>query len=234
MDRRQINQAQSFIRADEFTETLLADFTHQPPTPVDLKFATAQARLATAIADLGGKQAIQAGGDFSEETAKQRQLRADLKEELSDINTTADAIAAETANPALMERFRMPDSNGDVPLVATARAFAKAIRELSLNDEFAAHGHPPDTATDLETMATEFEGSEGKQGTALGERAGATASIPAAIRAGTAAIKTLDAIINRIYKGNPATLTAWDTASHVQRSPRRRPEDDTTPAPPTP
>ncbi len=39
MDRRQINQAQSFLSADEYTEKLLSDFTHQPPTPVDPKFA---------------------------------------------------------------------------------------------------------------------------------------------------------------------------------------------------
>jgi hypothetical protein len=122
--------------------------------------------------------------------------------------------------------------------LASPAQVTKSLQNLiclsTCSDEFAAHGHPPDTATDLENMAAEFEGSEGKQGTALGERAGATASIPEAIREGTDAIKTLDAIINRIYKGNPATLTAWETASHVQRSPRRRPEDDTKPEPPTP
>lgn len=49
MNRRQINQAQSFLRVSEFTEKRLADFTHQPPTPVDAKFASARARLETAI-----------------------------------------------------------------------------------------------------------------------------------------------------------------------------------------
>ena len=115
----------------------------------------------------------------------------------------------------------MPDGNGDARLAATARAFATAIRDLSLNDEFSAHGHPADTASALEALIAAFEGSEGDQGAALSQRVGATASIPEKIRQGTAAIKTLDAIIGRVYKKSPATLVAWDAASHVQRTPRR-------------
>jgi hypothetical protein len=220
MNRRQLNKAQAFLRAEEYTATLLADFTHAPPTKVDVKFASARTRLASAIADLGGKQAIQASGEYAEETEKQRALREDLEEELEDVNASAASIAAETGNPALMERFRMPVGNSDARLIAKARAFAKAIRELALNDEFEAHGHGADTAADLETLATALEGSEGDQGTALSERVGATASIPETIRTGTAALKTLHAIIRRIYKKNAAVLAAWDTASHVQRTPR--------------
>ncbi|MGL4401549.1 MAG: hypothetical protein ACRCXD_16930 [Luteolibacter sp.] len=220
MNRRQQNKAQAFLRSSEFAETRLVDFTHQPPTKVDVKFVSAQARLAATITTLGGKQAIQAGGSFAEETEKQRALREDLEDELEDINASADSIASETGNPSIMERFRMPDGNGDTRLIAKARAFATAICELSLNDEFEAHGHGADTAADLEQLATALEGSEGQQGTALGQRAGATATIPETIRTGTAAIKTLNAIFRRVYKKNAEVLAAWETASHVQRSPR--------------
>lgn len=223
MNRRQQNQAQAFLRSSEFAATLLADFTHQPPTKVDAKFASARARLIAAIDVLGGKQAIQAGGSFSEETEKQRQLREELEDELEDINASADSIAAETGNPSLMERFRMPDGNSDSRLIAKARAFATAIRELALNDEFEAHGHTADTAAHLEQMAATLEGSEGEQGTALGKRVGATASIPDTIRTGTAAIKTLHAIVRRVYKRDPEVLAAWETAHHVQRNPRTAP-----------
>ena len=220
MNRRQQNKAQAFLRSDEFAGTRLADFTHQPPEKVDLKFASARARLAAAITTLGGKQAIQAGGTFGEETEKQRALREELEDELEDINASADSIASETGNPSLMERFRMPDGNGDSRLIAKARAFATAIRELSLNDEFEAHGHTADTAADLEEMAAALEGSEGEQGAALGKRAGATASIPETLRTGTAAIKTLNAIFRRVYKKNAEVLAAWETARHIQRAPR--------------
>ncbi len=226
MNRRQINQAQSFLRVSEFTEKRLADFTHEPPTPVDAKFASARARLETAIKDLGGKQAIQAGDDYAEETEIQRQLIDKLHDELADVREAAEAISKEIADPSLIKRFRMPRSNGLDAITGKARAFAKAIRELSLNDELAAHGHPADTATQLETLANDLDGQEGEQGTALGERVGATASIPTVIRAGLAAIKTLDVIIGRIYKTDPATLAAWDTASHIQRTPRRKDEGE--------
>lgn len=220
MNRRQQNKAQAFLRSSEFADTRLADFTHQPPTKVDLKFASACSRLNASITTLGGKQAIQAGGSYGEETENQRALREELEDELEDINASADSIASETGNPALMERFRMPDGNGDTRLIAKARAFAIAIRELSLNDEFEGHGHGADAATDLEELAKSLEDSEGVQGTTLGKRTGATATIPETLRTGTAAIKTLNAIFRRVYKKNAEVLAAWETARHVQRAPR--------------
>lgn len=231
MNKRQRPEAQSLLRASDYAATILPDFTHQPPSKVDLKFASARERLTAAIAALGGKQAIQAGGAFNEETERQAILREELEEELRDVNLTAAAIAEETGNPALMERFRMPHGQSDSDLAASTRAIATAIRELELNDEFEAHGHPADSAADLEEMAAEFVLSEGSQGTALGTRAGATAAIPAALRSGKAAVKTLNAIFRRVYKGNIEVLTAWKTASHVQREARTAP---TPPAPPAP
>jgi len=101
-----------------------------------------------------------------------------------------------------MDRFRMPQGSGDGELKTKARAFAAAIRELSLNDEFAAHGHgdedengnpvAPDAV--LDGMAGEFEAGEGSQGNALSTQAGATQAIPVQLREGKGAVKTFDAI----------------------------------------
>lgn len=220
MNKRQRPVAQALVRANDFADTLLPDFTHQPLTKVDQKFTSARQRLTAATDLLGGKQAIQAGGVYNEETENQSVLRDELEEELRDINSTAGSIAEETHNSSLMARFRMPHGQSDSDLAASARAIAAAIRELELNDEFEAHGHPGDTATDLEELVVEFIGSEGGQGTALGCRAGATAAIPGALRAGKAAMKTLNAIFRRVYKGNIEVITAWKTASHIQRVPR--------------
>ena len=234
MNRRQQSEAQALLRSNEYAATRLPDFTHQPPTKVDLKFGSAQTRLIAAIADLGGKQAIQAGGAFGEETAQQGILREELMDELKDINTTAAAIAEETANPALMARFRMPHGATATELAASTRAMATAIRELALNDEFEAHGHPADTAADLDQLAGGFDLKEGEQGAALGHQTGATAAIPATLRAGKSAVKTLNAIFRRIYKGNLEVLTAWKTASHVQRAARPSAPAADTPPPPAP
>lgn len=229
MTHRQQLVAQALLRSNEYAATRLTDFTHAPATKVDLKFASARDRLSAVITTLGGKQAIQAGGAYNEETANQEVLRNELEEELRDINTTAGSISEETANPALMDRFRVPHGVSDSDLAASARAMAAAIRELGLNDEFESHGHPADTAADLKQMADDFEHTEGVQGSALGDQAGATAAIPGTLRSGKAAVKTLNAIFRRIYKGNIEVLTAWKTASHIQRTPRA-----STPAPVTP
>ena len=66
-------------------------------------------------------------------------------------------------------------------------------------------------------MLADFDQSEGNQGTALGSQTGATAAIPVALRTGKSAVKTLNAIFRRIYKGNIEVITAWKTASHIQR-----------------
>ena len=76
-----------------------------------------------------------------------------------------------------------------------------------------APGFSPDTAANLDELATDFELQEGKQGTALSDRVGATATIPATLRAGTSAVKTLNVIFRRIYKGNLEVFTAWKTVS---------------------
>ena len=204
------------LRADEWAEGRAADFTHNPSTPVDLKYAATMTRLDTAISDLGGASAIQQGGDFGEETEQQRMLRSDLEDTLRDVNRTAAAIAEETANPSIMDRFRMPSGSGDMMLRTKLTAFADAIVELNLAAAFAEHGLTV-TEADLRQMAQDFNESEGEQGEALGGRAGATASIPVILRGGRSAVKTLNAIFHNTYKNDAAKLGAWKTVSRVQR-----------------
>ena len=52
----------------------------------------------------------------------------------------------------------------------------------------------------------------------LVERVGGSASIPDTLRNGTAAIKTLRAIVRRVYKKNPQVLAAWETAHRTPRT----------------
>ena len=96
------------------------------------------------------------------------------------------------------------------------------------------------TAASLRDMATLFEGSEGEQGEALSDRAGATAQIPVHLRSGKGVVKTLNAIFSNLYKANAELLTGWKTASHIQKSggtptPTPAPTPTPTPTPsPTP
>ncbi len=233
MNTRQNAVAQALVRAQDFATSRQADFTHTPPTKVDVKFAATQVRLQEAITALGGKAAIQAGGGYGESTEEQRSVRQKLEEALSEVNDAADAIADETGNEALMDRFRMPDGRGDEELKSRARGMAAAIRELSLNDEFEAHGFSADTAAALDALAAALTSSEGEQGKALGQQAGATAAIPGHLRTGKSALKTFSVIFRRIYAGQTDLLTAWKTSSHIERAERRKMQD-APPPPPAP
>lgn len=68
MNTRQNAVAQALVRAQDFATSRQADFTHTPPTKVDVKFVATQVRLQEAITALGGKAAIQAGGGYGEST----------------------------------------------------------------------------------------------------------------------------------------------------------------------
>jgi hypothetical protein len=53
---------------------------------------------------------------------------------------------------------------------------------------------------------------------------------------GLEAVHELDAIVRNVYADNAAELAAWESASHVERAPRRADDDEEEepPAPPPP
>jgi hypothetical protein len=216
MNDGQTKVAQMGVKVQAFTETKASLFNHNPATPVDAKFAQTKTKLDNAITALGGRQAIQAGGGFGEESDAKATSRHDMEELLRDTNRTAAAIAEEQSKPEIMVRFRMPYGSGDEELKTKARAMAKAIAELGLDADFAGRGMAT-AATTLTNAAEAFQGSEGEQGTALATQAGATAAIPGFLRQIKSAAKTFDAIFHNVSKGDAETLGAWKTASHVEK-----------------
>ncbi len=208
--------ARSFLNVDAFNTGRAADFTHTPATPVDARWAGARQKLKDAIRDLGGKAAIQAGGARGQQTGVTLIERTDIEEVMRRGNLVASSIADETHNPGLMERFRMPHGNNDGKLVDKLRGFANAMTELSLVEDFAAHGFT-EMPADLLEMADNFERSMGTGGATLGQQTGATNVIPEIIRRGRSAVKTLHAIYHNVYRGNAELLGAWRTACHVEQ-----------------
>jgi hypothetical protein len=214
MNDGQVKVAQMAVNAQAFATSKASLFSK---TPVETKFADAKTKLDSAITSLGGKQTIQASGVFKEETDVKSTSRHDLEELLRDTNRTAAAIAEEQLKPEIMDRFRMPHGSGDEQLKTKARAMAQGILDLGLDAEFAAHGMGPVASTILLTAADAFQGTEGEQGTARATQAGATAAIPGFLRQIKGAVKTFDSIFHNVFKGDPETLGAWKTASHVEK-----------------
>ena len=215
MNDGQVKVAQMGVNAQAFATSKASLFNNK--TAVDTKFADTKTKLDTAITALGGKEAIQMSGGFGEGTGAKSTSRHDLEELLRDANRTAGAIAEEQQKPEIMDRFRMPHGSGDEELKTKARSMAQGILDLGLDAEFAAHGMGPVASTTLLTAADAFEDSEGEQGTALASQAGATAAIPGFLKQIKGAVKTFDSIFHNVFKGDPETLGAWKTASHVEK-----------------
>jgi hypothetical protein len=163
MNDRQVKVAQMGVKMQAFTETKTGVFTHNQATPVDTKFAQTKTKLDGAITALGGKQTIQEGGGFEEETTAKAVSRHDMEELVRDTNRTAAAIAEDQQKPEIMDRFRMPHGSGDTELKAKAPSMATAIGELNLAAEFAAHGMP-NAVTSLTSAADAFEDNRGRPG----------------------------------------------------------------------
>ncbi len=216
MNAKQTQEAKRLVRMLAFANGKVADFTHTPLTPADVKHAETITKMEGEVEALGGEEAIQKANEFGEKTEVQRTDRGDVESMLRNINKSVAAIAEETKNPSLMDRFRLPHGNGDTELAAKLRGFATAIEELDLLAGLASHALVITTAG-LRQMAVDLLGGTGTQGLALAGQVGATASIPTTLGSARGSKKTLDAIYANTYGDNVGVLAAWASASHVPR-----------------
>lgn len=154
-------------------------------------------------------------------TEEQKGDRGDVEAMLRKIKGTMVSVAEDRKQPELMDRFRMPHGNGDTELTG----FADAIDELALLDEL--EGHNLMVTTDaLRQMARDLKEGAGSQELARAKQAGATASIPEALRTARGCKKTFDAIYQNTYDGHTQMLAAWRAASHVERTGGKRKDDE--------
>jgi len=216
MTAKQINEAKRAVRMQTFVESKKADFQHTPPHPGDQKYADTAATLDQAIADLGGKQAIQSADEYGQKTTEQVADRGDCESMLRKINTAVAGFAEETKNPALMDRFRMPHGDGDTELAGKLRSFGKGITDLNLQAELLKHFLDIDE-TRLNKMADDLMAGVGEQGAARGKQTGATQTIPVALKTVRTCKKVFDSIFGNVYEGNAAVLAEWKSVSHVPR-----------------
>ena len=204
------------VEAHACAQTKVSSFDHNPATAVDTTFARIKTKQGDAISTLGGKQEIKMGGGLNEGTGAKSTSRHDLEELLCDTNRTAAAIAEEQQKPGIMDRFRTLHGSSDEELKTQAHLMAQAILDLGLDTDFAAHGMGRVPSSRLLMAAEAFQDSEADHGTALVPQAGARATVPESLKAIKSAAKTFDAIFHNVFKGDPETLGAWETASQVE------------------
>lgn len=164
-----------------------------------------------------------------ETTVQKRSALNALRKVLEAISRTARSMSRST--PGLAEKFRLPPKQDVQTWLATARAFVTEAEPLA--EEFVRRSMPPDFIDDLKARILAVEQSQDGQAQRSAERVASTASVGETAEQGLAAVRELDPIVRNTYVGNDAEIAAWESASHVERAPRRA-EAGASPAQPAP
>lgn len=183
------------------------------------KYAATQAQHARAL---------------KEKTAQRKVAFDAVRKAMGAISRTARSMSSSA--PGIEERFRLPSNKDAHTWLATARAFADEGELLA--EQFVGRGMAPDFADDLKARILAFEQSADGQAQKSAEQVAATASLAEAAAQGLEAVRELSVIVRNVYADNDAELAAWESASHVERAPRRaeeeEEEEETPPPPPQP
>lgn len=162
-------------------------------------------------------------GDFKSlnPSCKKRHVadaRKALRTDLETICRTARAISLDI--PGFKEKCRVPRGNNDNELIQTARAIASDAAPFSA--QFIAHEMPADFLNHLNADIANMQEAISHQSSGMGDYIEAGAAIDETLNAGLVIVRKLDAIVRNRFANDPATLAEWNSASHTERSPRRK------------
>ena len=184
--------------------------------------------LVAGIDQSGSRQALSKGSAQTSTQAK-RELRARLRQQMKAIRDTA--ISLESEQPGISKSFRMPPTNGDESLVNAARAFVAAATPSQA--QFTSRELPASFLSDLTDTIEKFEASVSDSNQQRGNRSAATASLQDSLAQVLKLRRELDPIVRNKFRNDPATLAMWESASHLERPPRKRKTGNTSrPSPP--
>jgi hypothetical protein len=174
------------------------------------------------------------GINIREEGTQLRSIaREDLRQQLEAICRTAVSMAMAGTTPGLENRFRMPRGENDQALINAARVAAQDAAPIAAN--FISFGLPQTFIADLNAAIVRFEQAVERQNTGRDTHVAATTAIDEALERGINIVRQLDAIVRNKYADDPAQLAAWQSASHIERSPQRTQTQTTPPTtPPAP
>jgi hypothetical protein len=198
--------------------------TQFPATTLAGELAT---RLNNVIEDMDAHTMAQSSGRSAtlQSSTSKAVARDELRRDLESISRTARVMA--NTMPGLEDKFRAPRSVADQALLATARAFASDATPLKT--EFTRRGLPDDFLEDLNADITAFEQAIDQKILQREAQVAATAAIDNTLDGGINIVRELDAIMRNQLSSDPASLAAWHSASHVERSPRRATPEETPP-----
>jgi len=121
------------------------------------------------------------------------------------------------------EKFRLPYKKDGQTWLAFGRGFVTEAEPLA--EEFVSRGMAPDFIDDLKARILVVEQALDARAQKEAEQVAATAGIAEAAEQGLEAVREFSIIARNVYAGSEVELAAWESASHVERAPRRAEEE---------
>lgn len=216
MRKRERVRYEMFIRVVTFIQNNIADFPAGGIVAGQLAVLLA---VIERIESLSGEQAEGLAGAkfefFGKDTAREN-LTAIMRK----IARTARSMVYEF--PGIVLKFRIPENDSDVNMLATGRAFHSEATPLK--NDFIRYEMQSGFLDELQTEIDNFDAALSKPGTEIDSHVEATADIGEEIRKGMIAVRTVNAPIKNKYAGDVGKLAAWLSASHIEREPKNDPQ----------
>ena len=220
MNDRENRRYDMFGRVQTFGKDHTADFA------AGSKAAGHFTTLAQVITDLDTAKAGQDGGTATAKSVLLDALRLDLQ------NIARTARAIDAAQPGFADSYRLPDSPSQTALLTTADAVVIALAQPGIPAKFIAYEMPADFVQDLQDDLAAIRSADDDMESDDQDGVSSTAAVGRLIKAGMAEVTQLDAIMRNKYARNPDKLRAWDSASHIERAPKREKKKDNGGTPP--
>lgn len=209
MTSRIKREAERNIRANDFLQEGKADFAANA-------FATGQIALLEAkIAESRGahEEKISSDGAARQNYAIAAHANQELIEAMDEVVDFVLPLGDEIEG--IEEKFRKPRSGGKRGRINRARAFASDAEPIK--DILIGRGMDEDFVENLRAKADALENALSGAVSETEKRVGATDTVLLAHKAANKIVSTIDPVVRKVYKTNPAKLAAWDYASRVWR-----------------
>jgi hypothetical protein len=213
MEDKDIRISQLATRMRDFGTAQAASF---PAASVGGQKFTELNTLITEIGQSGTQQALTKASAQSSTDAK-RELKASIRSQLKTIRNTA--VSLESEQPGISRLFRMPVGSGDEVLINTGQAYIEAATPLKAL--FMSREMPATFLDDLAASITQLEEKMSQSNQHRANRTAATASLKSALARVLELRRELDPIVRNKFRSDPATLAAWESASHLERAPKK-------------
>ena len=209
MDDSQNKTYQMAIRVREFNAQRIGNFSE---AGVARQLFT---ELIAAVADVKrlGEAQVTGIGQARQGTRSRREARAALQR-------AVDAIFRIARLMGLEGQFKRPVNDTEEALLNTAHSYA--TNAVPLKAQFIAHEMDADFIDELNEDIVDLETAIASQGNAVGDHISASANLDNALDRCVEIVRKEDPIMKNKYADDPGALAEWISASHIERSPRRK------------